>query len=131
MTGSCARSLFLDWDRQARHAVEALRFDAALMPNDQGTQQLVGELSLASGAFRQWWSAHRVHQRTHGIKRLNHPVVGEPEVRFETFTLPGEKSQVLYLYSLYRSEPGTTSQQALSLLASRERTRVTEGREPR
>lgn len=110
-----ARTLFLDWEEQARHAVEALRLDVAATPNDQGAQQLVGELSLASGEFRQWWSAHRVHQRTHGTKRLRHPLVGELDVQFETFTLPGELSHVLFVYT---AKPGTTSHQTLSLLAS-------------
>jgi len=110
-----ARALFRDWDEQARNAVEALRLDAAATPNDQGTQQLVGELSLASSEFRQWWSAYRVHQRTHGTKLLNHPLVGELEVQFETLTLPGDTSQVLYVYT---TEPGTASSEALALLAS-------------
>ena len=122
-----ARTLFRDWEEQARNAVEALRLDAAATPNDQGTQQLVGELSLASAEFRQWWSAHRVHQRTHGTKRLSHPVVGELEVQFETLALPGEESQVLYVYS---TEPATASHQALSLLASWTRTSAVEVREP-
>lgn len=110
-----ARALFTDWDEQARNAVEALRLDAAMTPDDKGTQQLVGELSVASSEFRQWWSAHRVHQRTHGTKRLNHPLVGELEIHFETLTLPGEPSQTLYIYT---TEPGSTSEQSLSLLAS-------------
>lgn len=110
-----ARALFRDWEAQARNAVEALRLDAAAMPHDQGTQQLVGELSVASDEFRQWWSAHRVHQRTHGTKQLSHPVVGELEVQFETLMLPGDTSQVLYIYT---TEPGTASSEALSLLAS-------------
>ncbi|MFB2554887.1 helix-turn-helix domain-containing protein [Herbiconiux liangxiaofengii] len=110
-----ARTLFRDWDEQARNAVEALRLDAAMTPDDKGTQQLVGELSVASSEFRQWWSAHRVHQRTHGTKRLNHPLVGELEIHFETLTLPGESSQTLYVYT---TEPGSASEQSLSLLAS-------------
>ncbi|WP_291037246.1 helix-turn-helix transcriptional regulator [Herbiconiux sp.] len=110
-----ARTLFRDWEEQARNAVEALRLDAALTPDDKGTQQLVGELSGASGEFRQWWSAHRVHQRTHGTKRLNHPLVGELDVHFETLTLPGDTSQTLYIYT---TEPGSASEQSLSLLAS-------------
>lgn len=110
-----ARTLFRDWEEQARNAVEALRLDAAATPDDQGTQQLVGELSLASDEFRQWWSAHRVHQRAHGTKRLNHPLVGELDVQFETLTVSGEPSQALYLYT---AEPGTASDQALALLAS-------------
>lgn len=110
-----ARALFRDWDEQARTAVEALRLDAAMTPDDKGTQQLVGELSVASGEFRQWWSAHRVHQRTHGMKRLHHPLVGELDIHFETFTLPGEPSQTLYIYT---TESGSASELSLSLLAS-------------
>lgn len=110
-----AHTLFLDWEDQARNAVESLRFDAASTPNDQSTQQLVGELSLASAEFRRWWSGHQVHQRTHGTKRLHHPVVGALEVQFETLTLPGDPRQVLYVYT---TEPGSASQEALALLAS-------------
>ena len=122
-----ARTLFRDWEEQARNAVEALRLDAAATPDDQGTQQLVGELSVASGEFRQWWSAHRVHQRAHGTKRLNHPLVGELDVQFETLTISGEASQVLYVYT---AAPGTTSHQMLSLLASWIHTAAAEVRDP-
>ncbi|MCA1221587.1 helix-turn-helix transcriptional regulator [Streptomyces sp. 8L] len=110
-----ARSLFLDWEQQARNAVEALRLDAASTPNDQGTQLLIGELSLASPDFQHWWSAHRVHQRTHGTKRLDHPIVGVLDVQFESLPLPGDISQTLYIYT---TEPGTTSHEALTLLAN-------------
>ncbi|WBU38097.1 helix-turn-helix domain-containing protein [Homoserinibacter sp. YIM 151385] len=110
-----ARRVFADWEDQARNAVEALRLDAAGNAADAGLQRLVGELTLESPEFRHWWSAHRVHQRTHGTKHLNHPVVGELSVEFETFTLPGDPSQVLYLYT---TEPGSDSDERLSLLAS-------------
>jgi len=110
-----ARSLFLDWDKQARNAVESLRLDAGRTPGDPETQQLVGELSLASPEFRLWWSEHHVHQRTFGSKHLHHPVVGELTVDFETLTFPGEGDQVLYVYS---AAPDSPSREALSLLAS-------------
>jgi transcriptional regulator with XRE-family HTH domain len=110
-----ARELFVDWDQQARSAVEALRLDAGRTPDDDATQKLVGELSLASPEFRQWWSEHQVHQRTFGSKRLNHPVVGALTVDFESFTLPGEPDQTLYLYS---TPPGSPSREAIELLAS-------------
>lgn len=110
-----APALFVDWEQQARTAVEALRLDAATTPDDQATQQLVGELSLASPAFRTWWSEHQVHQRTHGTKRLHHPVVGAITVEFETLTLPGDAHQALYVYT---TEPGSSSREALELLAS-------------
>ncbi|WP_181274918.1 helix-turn-helix domain-containing protein [Brevibacterium oceani] len=110
-----ARVLFLDWEEQARNAVEALRLEAAMLPDNRGLQQLVGELSLVSAEFRSWWAERRVHQRTYGTKRLRHPIVGDLEVQFETFGLPGDSSQVLYVYT---AEPGTTSQESLGLLAS-------------
>lgn len=110
-----ARVLFLDWEEQARNAVEALRLEAAMMPNDHGLQQLIGELSLASAEFQRWWSERRVYQRTYGTKHLRHPIVGDLDVQFETFGLPGDSSQLLYIYT---TEPGTTSQQALGMLAS-------------
>lgn len=47
-----ARVRFLDWEEQARNAVEALRLEAAMLPEDRGLQELVGELSLVSTEFR-------------------------------------------------------------------------------
>ncbi|WP_308191601.1 helix-turn-helix transcriptional regulator [Gordonia liuliyuniae] len=110
-----AHTLFLDWEQQARNAVESLRLDAAATTGEPGVQQLIGELSLASPEFRLWWSEHRVHQRTHGTKRLQHPIVGPLDVHFETLNLPGDNQQSLYLYS---AEPGSPSENALKLLGS-------------
>lgn len=110
-----ARDLFVDWEEQARNAVEALRLDAVAGLDDRETQQLVGELSLSSLEFGRWWSQHRVHQRTHGTKRLEHPIVGRIDVQFETLNLPADSRQALYLYT---TEPGTASHDALALLAS-------------
>ncbi|GAA3671107.1 hypothetical protein [Microbacterium marinilacus] len=109
-----ARTLFVDWEQQARNAVEALRLDSAAAA-DADTQRLIGELSLASADFQRWWSDHRVHLRTHGTKRLRHPVVGALEVQFETLALPGDDHQVLYVYT---AEPRTASHDALTLLSS-------------
>lgn len=110
-----ARALFVDWELQARNAVEALRLDAGRTPDDTETQQLVGELSLASPEFRRWWSDHQVHQRSHGSKRLHHPLVGELTVDFEAFTSPADAEQTLYVYT---TAEGSSSQQALRLLGS-------------
>lgn len=100
---------------QARNAVEALRLEAGRAPEDRDLIELVGELSVSSPEFRRWWSEHRVHQRTFGSKQLVHPVVGEVTVDYETFMLPGDNEQTLYLYT---TEPGSASRQAISILAS-------------
>lgn len=110
-----ARNLFADWEQQARTAVESLRLDVGTTPGDPLAQQLVGELSLASPEFRHWWSEHQVHRRTHGSKRLNHPVVGELTVDFESLTFPDDPSQTLFLYS---TAPDSPSREAMNLLAS-------------
>ncbi|MGP3535028.1 helix-turn-helix domain-containing protein [Microbacterium sp. RD1] len=110
-----ARNLFVDWEDQARVAVESLRLDAGDHPDDELTQQLVADLAQRSAEFRQWWTQHRVHQRTHGTKRLQHPVAGPLTVDFETLTLPGDADQTLFVYT---TPAGSSSRQALELLAS-------------
>ncbi|MFG3255402.1 helix-turn-helix transcriptional regulator [Streptomyces sp. NPDC048172] len=109
-----ARALFLDWEDQARAAVESLRLDAGRDPGDRATAALIAELRERSSAFDRWWERHRVHQRTHGSKRLRHPRVGELTVEYETLTLPGDADTTLYVYT---AEPGSPSRRALDLLA--------------
>ncbi|MFE7114744.1 helix-turn-helix transcriptional regulator [Streptomyces sp. NPDC057654] len=110
-----ARALFTDWEDQARAAVESLRLDAGRDPDDQATAALIADLRERSRAFDAWWERHRVHQRTHGSKRLNHPLVGELTVEYETLALPGDPDTTLYVYT---AEPGSPSKRALGLLAS-------------
>ncbi|MFI0237640.1 helix-turn-helix transcriptional regulator [Streptomyces sp. NPDC016845] len=110
-----ARDLFVDWEVQARAAVENLRLDAVHASERQATQALVAELRELSDDFDHWWQQHRVHQRTHGSKRLSHPLVGELTVDYETLALPGDTETTLFLYT---AEPESASAQALSLLAS-------------
>ncbi|AMM22859.1 XRE family transcriptional regulator (plasmid) [Frondihabitans sp. PAMC 28766] len=110
-----ARALFVDWEVQARAAVENLRFDTGHDLDDRGTRELVDELTERSREFRQWWSEHRVYQRTFGSKRLRHPIVGELTVDYETLTLPGDSEQTLFMYT---TQVGTSSHQALDTLIS-------------
>jgi len=110
-----ARELFVDWEQQARAAVEALRLDAGDHPGDELTAALVAELTEHSAAFRDWWTRHRVHQRTHGSKSLRHPIAGDLTLDYETFTMPGDPEQTLFVYS---TPPNTPSRGALEMLAS-------------
>ncbi|NJQ16474.1 helix-turn-helix transcriptional regulator [Streptomyces bohaiensis] len=110
-----ARTLFVDWELQARAAVENLRLDVGRTPDDRAVQDLVTELRDSSEEFDHWWRQHRVHQRTHGSKRLLHPLVGEMTVQYETFALPGDTETAVFLYS---TEAGSPSRAALDLLTS-------------
>ena len=113
--GTEPRNLFVDWEIQARAAVESLRLEIGKDPSDRATSVFVDELADRSEEFRQWWSEHRVYQRTHGSKHLRHPVVGELTVDYETLTLPDDPDQTLFVYT---TEPGSTSRQAINVLAS-------------
>jgi hypothetical protein len=115
LTSERARELFVDWEEQARDAVDALRLDCGRHPGDPGARRLVAELSASSVEFRDWWARHRVHRRPHGAKRLHHPLVGELTVDFETLTLPGDADQAMYVYT---TAPGSSSREALDLLGS-------------
>ncbi len=110
-----ARALFVDWEQQARAAVESLRLDLGADPADRSTTALVTDLRTQSPEFEQWWNEHRVYQRTYGSKRLRHPVVGDLTVDYETLTLPGDNDTTIFAYS---TEPNSPSQRALNLLAS-------------
>lgn len=110
-----ARSLYPDWATVAAEAVGTLRLDAGRYPDDPATRRLVGELAMTSEEFRRWWADHRVVERSHGTKRMRHPVVGELEIHYEAMNLPGDPDQTLFVYT---TRPGSPSHDAMRLLSS-------------
>ncbi|WP_104081698.1 helix-turn-helix transcriptional regulator [Cryobacterium sp. Y11] len=110
-----ARTLYLDWDIVACDVAAMLRHDARSHPNDRALNELIGELTVKSDEFRAWWSQHRVWECTFGVKRFVHPIVGRVDVDYETFPVPGEPDQQLFVYS---TQPGSASSDALRILAS-------------
>ncbi|MET9256835.1 helix-turn-helix transcriptional regulator [Streptomyces sp. NPDC003717] len=109
------RALFVDWDQKASDMVGFLRMDAGRHPDDPRLSQLVGELSVKSEEFRRLWAAHDVKEKSHGAKRMRHPLVGDLTLSFETFRLVDDAQQSLVTY---HAEPGSPSAEALRLLAS-------------
>jgi transcriptional regulator with XRE-family HTH domain len=109
------RSLYATWESNARDTVAMLRMYAGRHPDDPKLSTLVGELSVKSEEFRQWWAAHDVRERTYGTKRLCHPIVGELTISYETFQLPADPDQTLCMYTV---EPGSPSEVALLRLVA-------------
>ncbi|KJK41030.1 XRE family transcriptional regulator [Streptomyces variegatus] len=109
------RELYLEWEQKASDMVGYLRMDAGCHPDDPRLSALVGELSVKSEDFRRLWAAHNVKEKSYGVKRMRHPLVGELTLSFETFRLVDDGEQSLITH---HAEPDTPSAEALRLLAS-------------
>jgi transcriptional regulator with XRE-family HTH domain len=112
---SRATEFFRDYDKAANDTVALLRAEAGRDPYDRDLSDLIGQLSTRSEEFRQRWAAHNVRIHTSGVKLLHHPVVGDLDLPFESFSLPADPSQSILAYS---AEPGSPTHDALRLLAS-------------
>jgi transcriptional regulator with XRE-family HTH domain len=110
-----AAEFYPDWERLADELVANLRSQAGSTPHDKNLQDLVGELSTRSDAFRTRWAAHNVRLHRTGTKRLHHPVVGELTLGYETMGLRADDDLSI---AIYTAEPGSPSRQVLDLLAS-------------
>ena len=109
------QDLFVDWEQKAIDIVCQLRYQAGCHPDDPRLSALVGELSVKSEEFRRLWATHDVKEKSHGLKRLRHPLVGDLALQFESFRVPDDGELALVTY---HAEPGSASAEALRLLAS-------------
>jgi transcriptional regulator with XRE-family HTH domain len=110
-----AQAFYADWERTAKDLVAHLRSEAGRNPYDRDLSNLIGELSTRSQEFRTWWAAHNVRYHQTGVKRLQHPVVGEIELSYEVMELSADTGLTV---AVYNAEPGSRAEQALDLLAS-------------
>ncbi len=110
-----SRNFYIDWDEIAEAAVASLRTVAGRNPFDKSITDLVGELSTRSEEFRTLWARHDVRLHITGVKRVNHPVVGELELEYNTLALPAEDDLSI---TVYTAAPGSDSEEKLKLLAS-------------
>jgi transcriptional regulator with XRE-family HTH domain len=110
-----APSFYGDWNRAAKDCVAILRSEAGRNPHDRELSDLVGQLATQSDEFRGLWAAHNVRLHTKGVKKFNHPVVGELELSFERLEVMADSGLMIVAYT---AEPGSRSAQAFGLLAS-------------
>jgi transcriptional regulator with XRE-family HTH domain len=110
-----APGFYGDWNRAAKDCVAILRSEAGRNLHDRELSDLVGELATRSEDFRVLWAAHNVRLHTKGVKRFNHPVVGELELSFERLEVTADAGLMIVAYT---AEPGSRSAEAFDLLAS-------------
>ncbi|HEU5416564.1 MAG TPA: helix-turn-helix transcriptional regulator [Streptosporangiaceae bacterium] len=110
------RELYPRWAEEAARAVASLRMVAGRYRGDRQLSELVGELTVSSDEFARLWARHPVLNCFAGVKQFRHPVVGDFELDFEVLHLPDDSGQRILTYTAI---PGTASEGALLLLASR------------
>ncbi|MFD1713763.1 helix-turn-helix transcriptional regulator [Amnibacterium flavum] len=115
------RSLFLDpeeqsfqkdWAASSAEFIAAFRQSVGDDNDDPRFVELVGELSLSSGRFRELWARHDVRMLEGGTTTVDHPVVGE--LRLHRDKLPVEG----LILVIYYADAGSESAEKLELLAS-------------
>lgn len=110
-----ARDFYADWPLARSMTAAMLRFAAGRDPLNHDLTALVGELSTLSPQFRADWAEQDVHEHRTGQKTYRHPEVGEIDVTFDVFELPGEPGLSICAYS---TEEGSPSADKFALLAS-------------
>jgi len=115
------RSLLLDpeeqafqqnWTSSSAGFIAAFREQIGDDIDDPRFVELVGELSLGSGRFRELWARHDVRTLEGETTTVNHPVVGELHLHRDKLPVGG------LLLVLYYADAGSESAEKLALLAS-------------
>jgi transcriptional regulator with XRE-family HTH domain len=109
-----ARDFYVDWPLARGMTAAMLRLEAGRDPLNHDLTALVGELSTLSPQFRTDWAEQDVHEHRTGRKVYRHSEVGEVDVTFDVFELPGEPGLSICAYSV---EDGSPSADRFVLLA--------------
>jgi transcriptional regulator with XRE-family HTH domain len=91
-----------------------LRAQVAAEPGHPRAVELVGELAERSAEFATLWARHDVEDTTRGRMRVEHPLVGELNLDWDAYPMPGAPGPVLIVYT---AEPGSPDDERLRLLA--------------
>ena len=110
-----SHDFYPDWEGAANITVAQLRMAAGRDPLNRDLSDLVGELATRSEDFRTRWAAHDVRLHRAGTKQFRHPAVGVIEVAYNSIDLPADPGLTM---TVYTAAPGSTSEDALRMLAS-------------
>jgi transcriptional regulator with XRE-family HTH domain len=112
---SRAPNFYLDWPLARSMTAAMLRFEAGRDPLNSDLTALIGELSTRSPLFRQDWADRDVHEHRTGRKVYRHPEVGEMDLTFDVFEMPGEPGLSISTFSV---EEGSQSANTFALLTA-------------
>jgi len=109
------KDFYDDWESMARAGVALLRMQTVDNPRDPRLAKLVGELSISSQLFRQWWADRHVHAQDFGRKTIHHPDLGAFTFDWDSYYWTGNPDQHVTVWS---PEPGSESEDKLRILSS-------------
>lgn len=112
---SRAHDYYADWPLACSLTAAMLRYEAGRDPLNADLTALIGELATRSARFRQDWADQDVHEHRTGTKVYRHPEVGDLELSYDVFEMPGEPGLSI---GTYTATPGSPSADKLALLAS-------------
>ncbi|MGP3955736.1 helix-turn-helix transcriptional regulator [Nonomuraea sp. 3N208] len=98
-TAAHARTVYLEWEPEARAMLGRFRLAAAGHPDDPGFEALIEELKGDSEEVRQWWPRHDVMAVGSGSKKLRHPRLGPLNYSHVVLQLADNPDQTLVTYS--------------------------------
>jgi transcriptional regulator with XRE-family HTH domain len=94
-----ARTVFVDWETEARALLARFRAAAARHREDPDFVELIERLGAASPEVAEWWPAHEVAPLASGVKRLRHPVLGEIQFRHVVLLVADDPEQKLVTFA--------------------------------
>lgn len=109
-----SQNFFPEWEKEANGIVSTLHSYAGQNPLDKQLTNLIGELVTRSDVFRHRWAMHSVRHHRSGLKRINHPVVGELELAYDALDLPANPDCHMFVLTA----AGSDSEERLKLLGS-------------
>jgi transcriptional regulator with XRE-family HTH domain len=87
------------WESTALDYIGMLRAAVAADPDHLRAVAVVGELSIRSPEFRRLWARHDVRENVHGAKVIRHPRLGDIDMEWDAYPLPGNPGPVMVVYT--------------------------------
>ncbi len=94
-----ARTIYVEWEREASAQLGRFRAAAARRPDDPEFVELIQRLLNASPEARRWWSRHDVLPLSSGTKRLRHHTLGELTVHHLVLQVADAPDQKLVTFA--------------------------------
>lgn len=110
------KELWRDWSRMTAATVAGLRAQTSAERDDPRLAELVSSLSAESPEFARLWARHEVRPKGEGRSVIDHPLVGELDLRYEKLAVAAPATGQVVV--IYHADPGSPTRDRLERLRS-------------